>query len=104
MTTARPGGDNPVRWPATSGPSTAHWRRWCASVLAATLAVLAIVATINAVVDPFQQYRLASTYTPRFYALHHRWINPGIAKHAAYETVLVGSSIMESTRNDSIAT
>jgi hypothetical protein len=103
MAIARPGGDNPVRSPATSSPSTTHWRRWCASVLAATLAALAIVATINAIVDPFQQYRLASTYTPRFYALHHRWINPGIAKHAAYDTVLIGSSIMESTRNDWIA-
>jgi len=78
-----------------------RFRRWAAGVLGSTAAALAIVAGINAVVDPFQQYRLATA--PRFYALHHRWINPGIAKHAVYETVLIGSSIMESTRNGWIA-
>lgn len=71
-------------------------------MLGATLAALGAVAAFNATVDPFQQYRLASSYAPRFYALHHRWINPGIAKHATYETALIGSSIMESTRNDMI--
>jgi hypothetical protein len=80
-----------------------HARRWCAGVLAATAAALSMVAVVNATVDPFQQYRLASSHPPRFYALHHRWINPGIAKHAAYDTVLIGSSIMESTPNDLVA-
>ena len=80
-----------------------RWRRWCAVVLAATAAALGVVAAVNATVDPFQQYHLASVRPPRFYALHHRWINPGIAKHAAYETALIGSSIMESTPNDLIA-
>ena len=68
--------------------SRRRFRRWAAGVLASTAIALAIVAGINAVVDPFQQYRLATA--PRFYALHHRWINPGIAKHAAYDTVLIG--------------
>jgi hypothetical protein len=80
-----------------------RWRTWCLSVLAATLGMLAFVLAINALVDPFQQYRLASSHPPRFYKLHHRWINPGIAKNAAYDSVLIGSSIMESTRNDAIA-
>jgi len=78
-----------------------RFRRWAAGVLGSTAVALAIVAGINAVVDPFQQYRLATA--PRFYALHHRWINPGIAKHAVYQTVLIRSSIMESTRNGWIA-
>jgi hypothetical protein len=104
MAIVRPGDDKSVQAPATSAPPGNHWRRWCASVLGVTLAALVTVAAVNAIVDPFQQYRLATTYTPRFYALHHRWINPGIAKRAAYDTVLVGSSIMESTRNDWIAT
>jgi hypothetical protein len=85
--------------PVPDARARSHWRRWCIAVLAATVAVLAIVGVINAAVDPFQQYRLASSYPPRFYALHHRWINPGIAKHATYETALIGSSIMDSTRN-----
>ena len=80
-----------------------RWRRWSLSVLGATLSALAAVLAVNALVDPFQQYRLASTHPPRFYRLHHRFINPGLAKNAAYDTVLIGSSIMESTRNDTIA-
>jgi hypothetical protein len=80
----------------------AQWRRWCAIALGFTVVALTLVGAINAIVDPFQQYRLSTRYVPRFYSLHHRWINPGIAKHAAYETVLIGSSIMESTRNDAI--
>jgi len=80
-----------------------RWRTWCLSVLVATFAALALVLAINALVDPFQQYRVASSHPPRFYKLHHRWINPGLAKNAAYDTVLIGSSIMESTPNDAIA-
>ena len=80
-----------------------RWRRWCLSVLAATFGMLAAVLAINALVDPFQQYSLASSHPPRFYKLHHRWINPGLAKNARYDTVLTGSSIMESTPNDVIA-
>jgi hypothetical protein len=104
MDIVRPGDQQSRQSSAKSGPSANHWRRWCASVLGITFAALGAVATVNAIVDPFQQYRLASTYTPRFYALHHRWINPGIAKRTVYDTVLVGSSIMESTGNDWIAT
>jgi hypothetical protein len=81
----------------------ARWRAWCLAVLAATAIALATVLAVNALVDPFQQYRLASAHPPRFYRLHHRFINPGLAKNASYETVLIGSSIMESTRNDTIA-
>jgi hypothetical protein len=82
---------------------THRWRSWCLSVLAATFVALGAVLAINALVDPFQQYRLAASHPPRFYKLHHRFINPGLAKNAMYETVLIGSSIMESTRNDTIA-
>ena len=80
-----------------------RWRAWCLSVLAATFAALAAVLAINVLVDPFQQYGLATRHPPRFYKLHHRFINPGLAKNASYSTVLIGSSIMESTRNDAIA-
>ena len=86
-----------------SDPKVGAWRRWCLGVLAATAAALGAVAAVNAVVDPFQQYHLTTSRAPRFYALHHRWINPGLARNASYETALIGSSIMESTRNDAIA-
>ena len=78
-------------------------RLWFAAVTVATLALLAACATFVWWVDPFQQYHLASRYPPRFYSLHHRYINPGLAKHQAYDTVISGSSIMESTRNSVVA-
>ena len=86
-----------------SDPDVGRWRRWCFVVLAAKLTALGVVAAVNATVDPFQQYRLTTSRAPRFYALHHRWINPGLARNASYQTALIGSSIMESTRNDAIA-
>ena len=89
--------------PAPEARARLRWRRWCAIALGAAGVCLAVVAAVNAAVDPFQQYRLATPYAPRFYHLHHRYINPGIAKHAVYETALIGSSIMESTPNSAIA-
>src|SRR5215472_9283580 len=78
-------------------------RLWFAGVTVVTLALLVACATFVWWVDPFQQYHLASRYPPRFYSLHHRYINPGLAKHQAYDTVISGSSIMESTRNSVVA-
>jgi len=93
--------DEPLHVALDEG-ARARWRRFCLFVVAATLAALGVTAAVNAAVDPFQQYHLAKR-APRFYALHHRYINPGIAKHASYDSVLIGSSIMESTPNDVIA-
>ena len=76
---------------------------WLAMVLGLTLACAAAVIAFNAWVDPFQHYHLSTRYPPRFYTLHHRWIDPGIARNAVYDVALSGSSIMENTRNDVIA-
>ena len=77
--------------------------RWLSGVLGATLGVLGAGAASVAWVDPFQQYHLATHYPPRFYFLHHRYINPGLARNQIYDTVVSGSSIMENTRNDFVA-
>jgi hypothetical protein len=76
--------------------------RWFLAVLAAVLGCLATCAAFVAWVDPLQQYHLASRFPPRFYYLHHRYINPGLAKNQLYDTVVIGSSITENTRNDYI--
>jgi hypothetical protein len=90
--------------PPSPGPAIERAsRRWLVGVLATALSCLAAVASFIAWVDPFQQYHLASRYPPRFYFLHHRYIDPGLAKNQAYDTVVSGSSIMENTRNDFVA-
>jgi hypothetical protein len=89
----------PLPGPAVERASS----RWFAGVLAAILVLLGGVASFVWWVDPFQQYHLASRYPPRFYYLHHRYIDPGLAKNQAYDTVVSGSSIMENTRNDFVA-
>jgi hypothetical protein len=80
-------------------PDDRFARRWLAAVLGGALALLAGVAAFNAWVDPFQQYHLATRFPPRFYSLHHRYIDPGLARNARYDTIVVGSSIMENARN-----
>jgi len=93
-----------MQLPPSPGPAVERAsRRWLAALLAATLSCLAGVASFVVWVDPFQQYHLASRYPPRFYFLHHRYIDPGLAKNQAYDTVVSGSSIMENTRNDFVA-
>jgi hypothetical protein len=90
--------------PPSPGPAVERIGvRWLAFVLLGALACLAIAAAFVIWVDPFQQYHLASRYPPRFYFLHHRYINPGLAKNQAYDTVISGSSIMENTRNDFVS-
>jgi hypothetical protein len=88
---------------ATTPAGDRSVRHWFAAVILATVALLAACATFVWWVDPFQQYHLSSRYLPRYYSLHHRYINPGLAKHQAYDTVVSGSSIMESTRNSVVA-
>lgn len=76
------------------------FRTWFAVALGTTVALAAATIAFNAWVDPFQHYHLATRFPPRFYTLHHRFIDPGLARHAAYDVLVSGSSIMENTRND----
>lgn len=78
----------------------ARVRRY-ATVLAACLAsLLAAIATLDFVVDPFQHYRAPAWYEPRFYRTLQRHLDPGMAKHSDYDTVITGSSMMENYSND----
>jgi hypothetical protein len=71
-----------------------------AQVLVLTLAVMAgAIAALNFVVDPFQQYRKPAWYEARFYRPLQRYVNPGMAKHYDFDTVITGSSMMENYRN-----
>src|SRR5205823_5151149 len=90
--------------PRSPGPAIERAAtRWLAARWTAAIGCLIAAAAFVVWVDPFQQYHLASRYPPRFYFLHHRYINPGLARNQAYDTVVSGSSIMENTPNDLVA-
>jgi hypothetical protein len=70
-------------------------RRFAARVIAVTLAFAIAFGVFDFIVDPFDQYRLPSWYTPRYFRFYQRHQLPGLAKHAVYDRVVTGSSLME---------
>ena len=67
------------------------------AIAGATLA--GAVMVINFAVDPFQHYRKPTWYEARYYRPLQRYVNPGMARHYDYDTVITGSSMMENYRN-----
>lgn len=65
------------------------------TTLVLLLLLLGGVAALNYVVDPFQHYRLAPREQVRFPRVLQRYINPGLARHAEYDFIITGSSLME---------
>lgn len=76
-------------------PSNIAARRFALALLAGLATLAAAAAALVWWVDPFQQYRLATRHPPRFYPPLQRYVNPGLAKHADYDRVIIGSSMME---------
>ena len=74
-------------------------RHYAQVLLLAFAGLAGAVAVFNYVVDPFQQYRQPTWYEARYYRPLQRYVNPGIAKHYDYDTVITGSSMMENYRN-----
>jgi hypothetical protein len=71
------------------------------SILGACV-VLAIVGALNYRVDPFLQYRIPSTYTPRFYHAFQRYENPGIARNYDFDRAIVSSSFFENVSGSEV--
>jgi hypothetical protein len=71
------------------------------SILGACV-VLGIVGAINYRVDPFQQYRVPSTYKPRFYYSFQRYENPAIARHYDFDRAIVSSSFLENVSGSEV--
>jgi hypothetical protein len=86
-------------------PTTSPQQFVIAMVLITLTAALGI-ASLNWWVDPFQQYREAThytpRYTPRYYNAQQRFVNPGLAKHADYNRIVMGSSLMENVDNTDV--
>ncbi|QJR16179.1 hypothetical protein [Usitatibacter palustris] len=70
-------------------------RAFVRNVLIATLAGLAACAAFNYAIDPYQQYRIPTSYAPRFYAAFQRYENPGLARHYDFDRIVLGSSMAE---------
>jgi hypothetical protein len=71
------------------------------SILGA-LALIAIAGAVNYRVDPFQQYRVPSTYAPRFYPAFQRYENPGIARNYDFDRAIVSSSLLENVSGSEV--
>lgn len=68
-------------------------KKWVYRTIYATLGIILGLMLVNYAVDPFQQYRKATLYKP-FYK-KGRYINPGIAKTHSYNTVIIGTSMVQ---------
>ena len=69
--------------------------RFIRNSLLGALATLLAAGAINYRVDPFQQYRVPTSYAPRFYYSFQRHENPGIARNYDFDRAIVSSSFME---------
>jgi hypothetical protein len=52
-----------------------------------------LVAMINFLIDPLQQYRLANFYKPIYG--NGRFFNPGFIRNSEYDSILIGSSMVD---------
>lgn len=68
-------------------------RNYLLSVLAVAAATLAVLAGTNYIVDPFNRIRPNTSGV--YLKAQEREMNPGVARSLKYDTVIVGSSMME---------
>ena len=74
-------------------------RIWAVSLLIVLLLILVGFAGIMYVLDPLLQYGQESAPLT-YYSYAEMYSNPGIAQHYTYDTVLVGTSMIENTDVD----
>ena len=72
-------------------------RRWVLAVLLTVVGLLAAVAALVIVVDPFQHYRKATFFTPVIDGTRQAYYNIGIARNYPYDTLMLGSSMTENS-------
>lgn len=66
------------------------------TTIGTTVTILLFIILANFIVDPLQHYRMASFYKP--YYKNSRYLNPGLAKTHDYNTVIVGTSMVQNFR------
>lgn len=76
--------------------------RFIRNSLIGVFVLLAIAGAINYRVDPFQQYRIPTSYAPRFFYSFQRWENPGIARNYDFDRAIVSSSFLENVSGSEV--
>jgi len=71
-------------------------KKWVFNTIITSFIIFSFLILCNFIVDPLQHYRKASFYKP-FYK-KGRYLNPGIAKTYNYNTVIVGTSMVQNFR------
>lgn len=77
-------------------------RQFIVATILIAVCGLTAIGTLNWWVDPFQHYRESTRYKPRFYNAQQRFVNPGLAMHADYSRIIIGSSLMENIDTDDV--
>lgn len=68
-------------------------KKWLFRLLALTLSLVALMCAAAYWVDPYMQYRVRDNR----YLLNSRLVTPGLIKNDDYDTVLIGSSMIQNT-------
>jgi len=70
------------------------YKKWINKTLTSSIILIILVISINFITDPFQHYRKTTIY-PAFFGGDQRYLNPGLAKHYFYDSVIIGTSMTE---------
>lgn len=68
-------------------------KKWFCAVISSFLILCIAFSILTFLVDPFQQYRIASKYVPTIN--NEMYFNPGLAKNYECTTAIIGSSMTE---------
>lgn len=68
---------------------------WCLLTLSALILLLAGIAAVTAIVDPFEIYHRAWFYNPPYKSSTQMYAQAGVAKSYTYDSVIIGSSVTE---------
>lgn len=79
-------------------------KTWSLLTLGSLLLCFALLSAIVITIDPFQVYRLAEDYLPPIDNQTQVYSNAGIARHYAYDSAVVGTSVTENFRPSQLQT
>lgn len=68
------------------------YKNWVIYSVFTVLSILVFIALINYAVDPLQQFRISSFFPVELKHSEARYLNPGIARHYDYDSVVIGTS------------